>query len=94
MGGPLRDLEPFLIALFFAIRGLPLETCRGLFSLWLSLGIFWICAGFWMQYFRMDHLLFGLAPFLDLGFFHDIFLRGFSGFVGFSGYRYMRGMTG
>jgi hypothetical protein len=27
MGSLLRDLEPFLIALFFAIHGLPLETC-------------------------------------------------------------------
>jgi hypothetical protein len=36
--GLLRDLEPFLIALFFAIRGLPFGTCGGLFPLWLSLG--------------------------------------------------------
>jgi hypothetical protein len=40
------DLEPFLIDLFFAIGGLPLETCGGLFPLWLSLGVFWIWVGF------------------------------------------------
>jgi hypothetical protein len=67
MGDLLRDLEPFLIALFFAIRGLPFGTCEGLFPLWFSLGFFWIWAGFWVQYFRMDYLLFGLALFLDLG---------------------------
>jgi hypothetical protein len=54
MGGLLQDLEPFLIALFFAIRGLPFGTCGGLFPLWLSLGVFWIWAGFWVQYFWMD----------------------------------------
>jgi hypothetical protein len=42
MGGLLRDLEPFLIALFFAICGLPFGTYEGLFPLWLSLGVFWI----------------------------------------------------
>jgi hypothetical protein len=31
--GLLQNLGPFLIALFFAIRGLPLETYRGLFPL-------------------------------------------------------------
>jgi hypothetical protein len=67
MGGLLRDLKPFLIALFFAICGLPFGICGGLFPLWLSLGVFWICAGFWVQYFRMDHLLSILAPFLNLG---------------------------
>jgi hypothetical protein len=48
MDGLLQDLEPFLIALFFAIGGLPLETCEGLFPLLLSLEVFWIWAGFWM----------------------------------------------
>jgi hypothetical protein len=38
MGGLLRDLEPFLIALFFAIHGLPFGTCGSLFPLWFSLG--------------------------------------------------------
>jgi hypothetical protein len=42
MDGLLQDLAPFLIALFFAIRELPFGTCRGLFPLWLSLGVFWI----------------------------------------------------
>jgi hypothetical protein len=59
-------LEPFLIALFFAICELPLGTYGDLFPLWLSLGVFWIWAGFWMQYFRISHLLSRLAPFLDL----------------------------
>jgi hypothetical protein len=81
IGSLLWDLEPFLIALFFAIHGLPFGTCRGLFPLWLSLEVFWIWVGFWVQYFRIDHLLSGLAPFLDLGIFHDIFLRGFLGFA-------------
>jgi hypothetical protein len=85
MGNLLQDLEPFLIALFFAIRGLPFGTYGGLFPLWLSLGVFWIWAGFWMQYFRMDYLLSGLAPFLDLRSFYDIFLRGFQGLRGFLG---------
>jgi hypothetical protein len=76
MGGLLQDLEPFLIALFFAIRGLPFGTCGGLFPLWLSLGVFWIWAGFWMQYFRMVPLLSGLAPFLDLGIFSRYFSEG------------------
>jgi hypothetical protein len=48
--------------------------------------------GFWVQYFRMSHLLSELAPFLDLGVFYDIFLKGFSGFAGFSEYGYMKGM--
>jgi hypothetical protein len=73
IGGLLRDLKPFLIALFFAIRGLPFGTCEGLFPLWLSLEVFWIWAGFWVQYFRMVLLLSGLAPFLDLGGFSRYF---------------------
>jgi hypothetical protein len=55
VGSLLQDLELFLIALFFAIGGLPLKTCGGLFPSWLFLGVFWIWA-----------LLSGLAPFLDL----------------------------
>jgi hypothetical protein len=71
--GLLQDLKPFLIALFFAIGGLPLGTCGSLFSLWLSLEVFWIWMGFWMQYFRIDHLLSGLTLFLDLGDFLQYF---------------------
>jgi hypothetical protein len=46
MGSLLQDLEPFLIALFFTIRGLPFGTCGSLFSLWLSLGGFLDFGGF------------------------------------------------
>ena len=95
VGGLLRGLEPFLIALFFTIWELPLETCGGFFPLWLSLGIFGIWAGFWVQYFGIAPLLSGLAPFLDLGVFSRCFSEGvFRVCGGFLGMGIWGGVTG
>jgi hypothetical protein len=80
-GWPFAEFGPFLIALFFTIHELPFGTCGGLFPLWLSLGIFWIWVGFWVQYFRMNHLLSGLALFLDLWGFSQYFSEGVFKFV-------------
>jgi hypothetical protein len=78
----LQDLEPFLIALFFTICGLPFGICGVYFLYDFIWKVFWIWVGFWVQYFRMAPLLSGLAPFLDLGGFSRYFSEGVFGVCG------------
>jgi hypothetical protein len=82
VGDLLWDLEPFLIALFFAIRELPFGTCGAYFLygfLWGFFGFGQVSGcnilGWFFCY--LDWLYFWIW-----GVFYDIFLRRFLGFTG------------
>jgi hypothetical protein len=78
-GWPFAGFGAFSDSFIFCYSWIAFGNLWGLISFMAFFGDFWIWMDFWVQYFRMDHLLFGLALFLDLGSFSQYFSEGVFG---------------